>query len=71
MNMSPTLTGAVAVSTGMIASIVSWLAAILHLSMPPEGAGAIAAVILWGAHVISAEIAHARAEPTKPADAPK
>ena len=71
MNSSPITTGAVAVSTGMIASIVQWLASLAHLSMPPEVAGAIAAVILWGAHVISAEIAHARAEPTKPADAPK
>ena len=71
MNMSPTLTGAVAVSTGMIASIVSWLAAILHLSMPPEVSGAIAALVLWAAHVIAAEINHARGAPEKPTEVPK
>ena len=71
MNSSPVITGAVAVSTGMIASIVQWLAGIMHLTMPPEVSGAIAALVLWAAHVIAAEINHARVAPEKPADAPK
>ena len=71
MNSSPITTGAVAVSTGMIASIVQWLASLAHLSMPPEVSGAIAALVLWAAHVISAEINHARGAPEKPTDAPK
>ena len=71
MNSTPTTTGAIAVSAGMIASIIAWLAGLAHLSMPPEVSGAIAALVLWGAHVIAAEINHARVAPEKPADAPK
>ena len=71
MNSSPVTTGAVAVSAAMIASIVQWLAGIMHLTMPPEVSGAIAALVLWAAHVIAAEINHARVAPEKPTDAPK
>ena len=71
MNSSPITTGAVAVSTGMIASIVQWLASLAHLSMPPEVSGAIAALVLWAAHVIAAEITHARGAPEKPTEVPK
>ena len=73
MNSSPVITGAVAVSTGMIASIVQWLAGLAHLSMPPEVSGAIAALVLWAAHMISTfiEVERAPKEPDKQADAPK
>ena len=71
MNSTPTTTGAVAVSAAMIASIVQWLAGLAHLSMPPEVSGAIAALVLWAAHVISAEINHARGAPEKPTEVPK
>lgn len=69
MNNSPTTTGGIAVTAGMIASIVAWLAGLAHVSMPAEVSGAIAALILWAAHVIAAEIGHANkpvsAEPPK------
>jgi hypothetical protein len=55
----------------MIASIVQWLASLAHLSMPPEVSGAIAALVLWAAHVIAAEINHARGAPEKPTEVPK
>jgi hypothetical protein len=48
-----TTTGAVAVSATMIASIISWLAGLAHVSMPEQVAGAIAAIILWGVHALS------------------
>ena len=71
MTSSPTTTGAVAVSAAMIAAIVQWLAGLAHLSMPPEVSGAIAALVLWAAHVIAAEIKHARGAPEKPTEVPK
>ena len=71
MTSSPSTTGAVAVSAAMIASIVQWLAGLAHLSMPPEVSGAIAALVLWAAHVIAAEINHARGAPEKPTEVPK
>jgi len=57
MNNSPVTTGAVAVTAGMIASIIAWLAGLAHLNMPAEVSGAIAAIVLYGAHVVGQRMA--------------
>jgi len=62
MNNTPTTTGAVAISSAMIASIISWLAGLFHISMPEQVAGAIAALILYAAHTISSGLSKNGAE---------
>ncbi|MHB8571179.1 MAG: hypothetical protein ACYC97_13420 [Metallibacterium sp.] len=49
-----TTTGAVAVSAAMLASIITWLAGLAHVAMPEQVAGALAALILYGGHTLSA-----------------
>lgn len=60
---SAVTTGAIAVSAGMLASIIVWLAGLAHVSMPPEVSGALAALILWAAHGINERISAPRVPP--------
>ena len=51
---STTTTGAIAVTSTMLAGVIIWLCGIVNVTPPPvEVAGTISAVLLYGAHCLA------------------
>ena len=49
--MNPATTGGVAITTAAFGSLIIWLWGVLKIAAPPvEGAGTIAALVMYGAH---------------------